>query len=90
MEKKMKRIEFKVWYFDKDENKVEGVHSNIRGDVSDIRGDVSGISGDVSNIRGDVSGISGDVSGISGNIDKCSITSEDRKNGVNIEDLIGD
>ena len=39
-------------------------------------------------ISGDVSGISGNVSGIIGNVDLCEITDEERKNGVDINDLI--
>ena len=32
--------------------------------------------------------ISGNVSGISGNLDDCEITAEERKEGININDLI--
>ena len=39
-------------------------------------------------IRGNVSNISGDVSDISGNIDDCNITNEERKKGININDLV--
>lgn len=53
-----------------------------------VRGDVSGISGNVSGISGNVTGISGDVSGISGNVDDCELTAEDRKKGVDIQELV--
>jgi hypothetical protein len=55
-------------------NKIVGMHS--------------GISGDASSIRGDVTGISGDVTDISGNVDECELTSDNRKQGVKINDLI--
>jgi prophage DNA circulation protein len=55
-------------YYYKDDKKVDGVHSDIRGNVSGIRGDVSGIRGNVSSIRGDVSSIRGNVSGIYGDV----------------------
>jgi hypothetical protein len=38
---------------------------------------------------GDLSGVIGDLSGVSGNLDDCHITAEDRKKGIDIEDLIG-
>ena len=30
----------------------------------------------------------GDLTGVRGNLDECQITDEDRKNGIDIEDLI--
>jgi hypothetical protein len=78
-----------------DTSKIYGDVSNIRGDVSKIYGDVSKIYGDVSNISGnvidisgDVTNILGDVTDISGDLDKCVITEEERRNGINIKDLI--
>ena len=41
-----------------------------------------------SSISGNVTGISGDVTGISGDVDECELTSENRKKGVKINDLI--
>ena len=87
MIKNLVKIEFKIYHI-VDGVKIEGAHNRITGNVSDIRGNVSGITGNVSDIRGDVSGIRGDVSGIWGNIDRCEISEEDRKKGVNISDLI--
>ena len=62
--------------------------NHIIGMHGDIYGDVSNISADVSNISGDVTGVSGDVTGITGNMDDCEISDEDRKNGININELI--
>ena len=73
-----------------DVSDISGNVSNISGDVSYIRGNVSYIRGNVSNISGDVSHISGNVSNISGDLDKCGITDEDRKNVIDINDLIMD
>ena len=94
MKKSLTKISSSVYYY-KDGERVEGVHKDITGDVSGIRGNVTGITGnvsdiygDVSGIRGNVSGITGDVSGIRGDIDDCDITDEERKNGIDIGDLI--
>jgi len=62
--------------------RVEGVHGALRGDVSDIYGDVFGI-------YGDVTGLKGDVTGLTGNIDGCELTEDDRKQGIDITELIG-
>ena len=87
MEKKLKKSKYEIYYF-RDGERINGAHSDIRGNVSDISGDVSNISGDVLNIYGDVSGIYGDASDISGYIDSCEITDEEREKGVRIEDLL--
>ena len=39
-------------------------------------------------IRGNLTGISGDLTDISGDINDCQITDEERKAGINIEDLM--
>jgi hypothetical protein len=65
----------------KNNTELIGMHDKITGDVS-------GIWGDVSDIMGDVSGIQGDVSEICGNVNNCELTEEDRKKGININDLI--
>lgn len=64
-----------VWFY-KDGVRVEGVHEKIMGDVS-------GLSGDVSCLRGNVTGLRGDV-------DDCEISDEERKNGVNVDDLVSE
>ena len=94
MQKNLTKVDSNVYYF-KDGVRVSGVNDRISGNVSGIYGDVSGIYGDVLGIYGDVlgiygnvSGIYGDVSGISGNLDDCEITEEERKEGININDLI--
>ena len=46
------------------------------------------VSGNVSGIRGNVSYIRGNVSDISGNLNDCEITDEDRKKGIDINDLV--
>jgi len=60
----------------------------IRGIANYLYGDVSGLSGDVSGLSGDVSGLYGIATNMSGNIDDCELTDEERKNGVDINDLI--
>ena len=44
--------------------------------------------GDLSGVRGNLSGVRGDLTGVRGDLDECQITGEDRKNGIDIEDLI--
>ena len=46
------------------------------------------VSGVNDRIYGNVLGIYGNVSGISGNLDDCEITEEERKEGIDINDLI--
>jgi len=52
-----------------------------------IYGDAWGLRGDITNIKGNVTGIYGDASGIIGDLDACEITDEERRNGINIENL---
>ena len=93
--KKMLNFEKKeTWYF-VDGKRITGIHDNIWGNVSGITGNVTGITGDlsgitgnVSGIRADVTGIRGDVTDISGDVDACEITSDERKKGIDIKDLI--
>ena len=46
------------------------------------------VKGENPKMTGNCSGLSGDCSGLSGNIDDCKLTCEERKKGVNINDLI--
>jgi len=61
---------------------------NRRGNLPGVSGDLSGIRGNLSHITGDLSGVWGDLTGIQGNIEECEITPEERRNGVDIQDLI--
>ena len=74
MLKKLKKIEMKLYWIDDKGDKHEGCPSGLSGDVSGLRGNVSGISGNVTGLRGDV--------------DDCSITDEERKNGIDVKDLV--
>lgn len=74
MKQALRKAESQTWHIDAGDNRVEGVHSGIRGDVS-------GISGNVTGIRGNVTGISGYV-------DECEITDDERVAGVNINRLV--
>ena len=73
MKKSLKRIPNTIYHY-KDGVRVEGVHDRITGNVIDISGNVSYISGNVSDI--------------SGNLNDCEITDEDRKKGIDINDLV--
>jgi len=46
------------------------------------------IDGVHSKITGDVSRLTGDVTGVCGDIDACKLTGADRKEGINISNLI--
>ena len=89
MLKKLKKIEMKLYWIDDKGDKHEGCPSWLSGNVSGLSGNVSGICGDVSGLRGDVSGLRGDVSGLRGDVDNCSITDEERQNGIDVKDLVG-
>ena len=80
MLKKVTSLESALRFFDEDGN-ITNV-SNLTGDVSNLRGNVSYL------LRGDVSNLRGDVSNLTGNVDDCEITKDERKTGINIEDLI--
>ena len=76
-------------------SRVDGPHSDLRGDCSDLRGDCSGLSGNCSDLRGDCSGLRGDCSGLygnctglSGDLDECELTDEERAAGVDIKELV--
>jgi len=59
-------------------------------DVSNLRGNVSNLTGDVSYLTGDVSYLTGNVSNLRGYVDDAEITEKERKNGINVSDLIED
>ena len=81
MKKTLTKNKYNLYHV-KDGVKIEGVHSGLRGDISDgLRGNVTGLSGDVSGLRGN-------VTGLSGNLDDCEITDEDRKKGIDVNELI--
>ena len=67
---------------------ISGDLTGISGYLSGISGDLTGISGYLTGISGNLTGISGDLTDISGDINDCQITDEERKAGINIEDLM--
>ena len=73
MKKALERIKNELYYY-KNNEKIIGIPSGLRGNVSGLRGDVSGLRGDVSGLRGDVN--------------NCRITKREREKGVNIADLV--
>jgi len=85
-------INSKLWG---DISELRGNVSGLRGDISDLRGDITGLRGDITGLRGDISGLwgdisglYGDISGLRGNIDDCLLTNKERKDGVDVVDLI--
>ena len=87
MKKKLKKTDSIIYHY-KDGKRIKGVPEGISGDLTGVSGNLSGISGDLTGVRGDLSGISGDLLGVRGDLDECEITQEDRKRGIDVEDLI--
>ena len=82
MKKALTRKNLEKFYF-VDGKKIQGTPESVRGDLSGVWGDLSGVWGDLSGVRGDLSGVRGDI-------DDCELTDEDRKNGINIENLVAE
>ena len=80
MKKGLKRIVLEVYYFSNG-SKIVGIPTSISGDPTSISGDLTSISGDLSGISGNLTGISGDLSG-------CQLTNDERKNGIDISELV--
>jgi len=78
----------KVIYYFEDGKKIERAPEAVTGNLTGVRGNLSDIRGNLSGIRGDLTGVWGDLTGVRGDLDDCGLTKEDRKKGVNIEDLI--
>jgi hypothetical protein len=94
MIRKLKKIIVELYHFDCGEKipgKNNGMHGDctyISGDCTDLKGDCSLLWGDCTGLRGDCTGMYGECTGLSGYFNRCEITEEDRRKGVNIEDLI--
>ncbi len=69
-------------------SRLFGNCSGLFGNCSDLSGDCSGLFGNCSGLSGDCSGLFGNCSRLSGDLDDCEITSEERKEGVNLRNLI--
>ena len=69
---------------------MSGNCTGMWGECSGISGNCTGMFGDCSGISGNCTGVFGECSWVYGNIDDCQLTDEDRKIGVDIEDLIGE
>ena len=64
--------------------KTPGPNPDMCGDCSGLCGNCSG-----SKLRGDCSGLCGNCSELSGDLNLCKITPEERKKGLNINELVG-
>ena len=89
MIKKLTRTITPLHYF-KEGRRIDEPNPNMSGDCSDVYGNCTGLRGDCSGLWNNCSGLSGDCTGVEGNLDACEITDEERKNGININDLIGE
>lgn len=59
----------------------------LKGDCTFLRGECSNMWGEIM-VRGDCTNIIGNCNMIHGDLDRCEITDEERKKGINIQDLI--
>ena len=75
-------------YLRGDVSGLSGDVTGLSGDVSGLRGDVTGLRGDVTGLSGYVTGLSGDVSGLSGEVTDDALTTDERKRGVNVQELV--
>ena len=66
------------------------ISSGLTGNITGLYGNITGLTGNITGLYGDISsGLTGDISsGLTGDIDDCEITNEERKAGINIQDLI--
>lgn len=62
---------------------------NIFDSPPSVRGDLTGVYGDLTDVYGDLTGVYGNLTSVSGDLTDCEITDEDRKKGIDINDLIG-
>ena len=60
----------------------------VIGKNEDLRGNCSALYGNCSDLYGDCSGLRGDCSDLRGDLDDCEITTDERKSGVLMSDLI--
>ena len=74
MKKALERIKNELYYY-KNNEKIIGIPSGLRGNVSGLTGNVSGLIGDVSGL-------------LTGDVNNCRITKREREKGVNIADLV--
>ena len=70
------------WYYD--DGRI------IEGPPPDVCGDLTGVCGNLTGVRGNLTGVRGDLTGVCGDLTDCEITPTDRKNGIDITDLISE
>ena len=94
MKKNLKKVVNNIFHY-VDGLRVDGAPYDVSGDLSGVWGDLTDVSGDLYDVRGNLTGVWGNLSGVRGNLtgvwgdlDKCEITDEERKEGIDIEDLV--
>jgi hypothetical protein len=88
MKRSLSRVVALTLYHFDDGVRKDGPPPGVRGNLTDVRGDLTGVWGDFSGVRGDLTGVRGDFSGVRGDLSDCGLTDNDRRRGVNVEDLI--
>jgi hypothetical protein len=67
---------------------VRGDLSGVWGDLTNVWGDLTGVVGNLTDVVGNLSGVWGDLTDVVGDLSDCGLTDNDRRRGVNVEDLI--
>ena len=60
----------------------------IIGKTDGLYGDCTGLSGDCTALHGNCTGLFGNCTELFGDFNDCDITADERKNGIDIHDLI--
>ena len=87
MEKALQKRVFELYHY-ADEKRIEGKNPSLSGNCSWLTGNCTELSGDCTELSGNCSRLRGDCSGLTGNIDNCKISLEERKEGIDIKDLV--
>ena len=103
MKKNLTKINNELYYFkdnikiviDRNDRKTYppnltgNISPNLTGNISNLTGNISYLTGNISNLTGNISpNLTGNISNIRGNLDDCEITEEERKKGIDINDLV--
>ena len=81
MKKNLTKINNELYYF-KDNIKIVIDRNDRKTYPPNLTGNIS------PNLTGNISNLTGDLSNIRGNLDDCEITEEERKKGIDINDLV--
>lgn len=64
------------------------VRERINGAPAGVTGDLTGVQGNLTGVIGDLTGVTGNLTRVYGDFDDCGITDEERKSGIDVNDLL--